>query len=101
MAAMTVLMSFLRQTMTGEEGKQSFGRVFSLPYFFSAWAIGTFAGARNAWKGESVFDDVALLAGIGFALYTGSKALSISRGKVAVGSRAVSGSTDSSSPPPF
>jgi hypothetical protein len=91
MPALAVVTGFLRETWSGEEGKQSFGRVYSLPFFLSSWAIGTYAGVRNAWTGQPVFDDVALLAGIGFALYTGSKALGISKGKVAVGAKAQGG----------
>jgi hypothetical protein len=78
-------LGFLKTVLAEEHGKQSFGRVISLPYFFSAWAIGTFAGARNAWRGESVFDDIALLAAVGFSLYTGSKALNLSKGKMSSG----------------
>lgn len=97
MAIISAVSRLFGEVLTGEDGKQSFGRTFSLPYFFSAWAIGTAAGVRNVIRDQSVFDDAALLAGVGFALYTGSKSLSIVRGKVGVG-KAAMGTTPTEPP---
>lgn len=67
--------------LDGEKG--SFGRVFSLPFFVSAWGLSTAAGIVNIVRGIGILDDVITLAAIGMALYTGSKSLSLF-GKVSV-----------------
>lgn len=54
----------------------SYGRVFGVPFLLSSWAIGTAHGVMSVARGQGgVLDTVWTLAGIGIALYTGSKSL--------------------------
>lgn len=72
-----MLFSFLGNILR-EGTRESFGRVVSLPFLLSAWALLSVGGAIEIWVGHSApLDTAGTLALIGFALYTGSKFLSL------------------------
>lgn len=69
-----------------EGTKESFGRVVSLPFLFSSWALLTGGGVLEIIEHKAApLDTGATLALIGVGLYTGSKALSL-KGRQASGS---------------
>jgi hypothetical protein len=80
-----------------EGTRESFGRIMALPFLLSSWGIGTASGITALIRHESAFDDVAELATIGIALFTGSKLLSF-RGKA--GSMAQGGEAPAAEPKP-
>lgn len=69
-----------------EGTKESFGRVISMPFLFSAWGILTAGGILEIVQHKSAPIDTALtLAGIGVGLYTGSKYLWIKGKNTTIG----------------
>jgi hypothetical protein len=70
------MIAFLREVLQ-DGNKGSFGRVIALPYFGSSLALILADGIYSLSRGESALDAGVMLASIGFALFTGSKLLSI------------------------
>lgn len=78
------LLAVLKEVLL--DGKKwSFGRLFSLPFLVSAWAVATASGINHIVHRDPVWDDVASLGMIGFALFSGSKYLSLKGGTVSPG----------------
>jgi hypothetical protein len=76
--------------MMQDDGLTSFGKVGSLPFLISAWAIGTVQGIRFAMGDKDVSDLIWTMAGVAMVLYgtykTGKVLISRgSRGKTEVG----------------
>lgn len=58
-----------------EKDRTNYGRIMGVPFFLSAWGIGTADGIVEIVRGGDPMFVVLELAGIGVALYTASKTL--------------------------
>lgn len=74
------MFEFIKRVLNDEDMTND-GRVYALPFLFSAWGLGTASGVVGIVKGEGIIEIISTLAIIGISLYTGNKYLEL-KGKL-------------------
>jgi hypothetical protein len=58
-----------------ETKRTNYGKLIALPFFLSAWTIGTASGIMDVIRNTQSIGTMLEMAGIGIALYTSSKGI--------------------------
>ncbi len=78
---MNFIMNHVREMLT-DKNKASFGRIIAVPFLVGSWGLSMASGIMAIIHHSAVVDDAAALAITGFALYYGSKHLSLKGDKI-------------------